>query len=105
MNNILEELINLEIRKRELENEYNIILLLKLVKKYNTFYSYKSDCEEAILLERLIGEIKATPLVSEYYECVDSINKLLEHIYFEKNGEEYFYKDLSTRRFILLKNW
>lgn len=104
MNNILEELINLEIRKRELENENNVILLLKLVKKYNTFYSYKSDCEEAILLERLIFEIKSTPLVSEYFQCVSKINKILEHISFEENGKSGYYKDLSTRKFILFKN-
>ena len=104
MSNIIEDLVDLEIRKRELEKDDKIILLLKLVDKYNTFYSDKCDVEEALMLERLIGEIKSISIVTEYFECVDSINELLKHIYFEQNGEEYSYIDLSTRRFILFKN-
>ena len=40
MNNIIEEFVDLEIRKRELEKDERIILLLKLVDKYNTYYRY-----------------------------------------------------------------
>lgn len=104
MSNVIDDLVNLEIRKKELEKNEKIILLLKLVNKYNTFYSNKSDCEEALMLEKLIFTIETTPLVSEYFQCVDKINELLEHIYFEKNGNEYVYKDVSTRRFTLFKN-
>ena len=104
MNNIIEEFVDLEIRKRELEKDERIILLLKLVDKYNTYYSNKCDVEEALMFERLIGEIKSIPKVTEYFQCVDSINELLEHIYFEQNGEGYNYIDLSTRKFILFKN-
>ena len=104
MSNILEELINLEIRKRELEKDEKIVLLLKLVDKYNTFYSHKCDVEEALLLENLIDKIKTTSLVSEYFDCIDGINDLLEHIYFEENGQEYIYTDVSSRKFLLYKN-
>ena len=104
MNNILEELVNLEIKKRELEKDERIILLMKLVNKYNTFYSNKCDVEEALLLERLINEIKCIPIVSEYFECLDSINELLSHVYFEKEGQNFVYTDLSARKFILFKN-
>lgn len=101
---IIDELVNLEIRKRELEKDKVIILLLKLVEKYNTFYSNKSEVEEAILLEDLIMKIKATPLASEYFNCLNNINEILKHIYFEKDGNDYFYTDLSARKFILFKN-
>ena len=101
---IIDELVDLEIRKRELEKNKVIILLLKLVEKYNTFYSNKSETEEAILLENLIMKIKATPLALEYFNCLNNINEILKHIYFEKDGNDYFYTDLSARKFILFKN-
>ena len=101
---IIDELVNLEIRKRELEKDKVIILLLKLVEKYNTFYSNKCEAQEAILLEDLIMKIKATPLASEYFNCLNNINEILKHIYFEKDGNDYFYTDLSARKFILFKN-
>lgn len=101
---IIDELVNLEIRKRELEKDKIIILLLKLVEKYNTFYSNKSETEEAILLENLIWKIKATPLALEYFDCLNNINEILKHIYFEKDGNDYSYTDLSARKFILFKN-
>ena len=104
MSNFIEDLVNLEIRKREIEKDETFILLLKLVNKYNTFYSFKSDVEEAIMLERLIGELKTCSIVVEYFEYIDKINELLEHIYFERNGKEYVHIDLSTRRFVLFKN-
>lgn len=102
--NLIDELVNLEIRKRELEKNETIILLLKLVKKYNTFYSNKCEVEEAILLENLIRKIKATALVSEYFDCLNSINEILKQIYFEKDGNGYSYSDSSAGKFILFKN-
>lgn len=102
--NIIDELVNLEIRKRELEKDKVIILLLKLVEKYNTFYSNKSETEEAILLEDLIMKIKATPLASEYFNCLNNINDILKQIYYVKDENEYSYTDLSARKFILFKN-
>ena len=104
MSNVIDDLVNLEIRKKELEKNEKIILLLKLVNKYNTFYSNKSDCEEALMLEKLIFTIETTPLVLEYFNCLNNINEILKHIYFEKDGNDYFYTDLSARKFILFKN-
>lgn len=102
--NLIEELINLEIRKRELEKNEIIVLLLKLVEKYNTFYSNKCGVKEAILLENLIKKIKVTALVSEYFDCLNSINVILKQIYFVKDGIGYSYSDLSAGKFILFKN-
>lgn len=101
---LIDELINLEIRKRELEKNETIILLLKLVEKYNTFYSNKCGVEEAILLENLIRKIKVTALVSEYFDCLKSINEILKQIYFVKDGIGYSYTDPGAGKFILFKN-
>ena len=79
-------------------------MLLKLVDKYNTYYSDKCNVEEAVLLENLIWKIKVTPLALEYFDCLDNINEILKHIYYEKDGNDYSYTDLSARRFILFKN-
>ena len=103
MKDILNELVDLEIRKIELEDSLRLRVLFKLVLKYNSFYSHKVDCEEAILLEKLINMLKEYDDVKEYYSCTKKINQLLEHVFFEEDGQKYQSFDVSSRRLMLKK--
>ena len=105
MDNIIEELIDYEVKKRELENSLRLVILFKLVSKYNTFYSDKPDCSEAILLENLIEKFVSFDEVREYCACVDKINELLNYIYIDVDGEKSQYFDSSNRSIELKKKY
>ena len=103
MDNIIEQLIDYEVKKRELENSLRLVILFKLVSKYNTFYSNKPDSEEAIMLENLIERFVNFDEVREYCDCVDKINEILNYIYIDVDGEMYQYFDSGNKNIVLKK--
>lgn len=67
------DLENLLSRKAELEKNIRVDVFLKLVEKYNKYYSHKPECAEAILLETLILKLQTFTEVTEYVFCVENL--------------------------------